>query len=424
MQTTLIGVLDVLNTIVALARDSNVQYIIEKDLINMVLPLCQSTTARLRTLALWTIGNAGTVYFKDMVIRPNVLNALEESYNTILQFRNKDLSDVHDRFAETIKQLCSGSGSTQFFVLCKLIPALVDIISNEDRVDAVGAACEALNHLIDANGVKAVDYFNTSGVIAVLIEKLSAPRIMTVYNCLRALSFIVACSTEAQMAYVEPVVDHLERLMIPAVGSSSGGAAATPKIASQAALLVAMLCKGGERPLDVIMQRAPKLIPFLFDTLAPQTTVQLKQHKLNSKSQNAALALMYATQRANNRQLSTLLGNGIYPYAFRILLTFDDIPNLMIQTLKALRRIVVKVQNIGELQKTEADFDARRFWDKVEATTHTNKAGCKKLSDIAAVGSDDSGVETENVSITDAKLRKYATRLYEAANSLGIMPAA
>lgn len=423
MQATLIGVLDVLNTIVALARDANVQYIMDKDLVNMVLPLCQSNTVRVRTLAVWILGNAGTVYFKDLVIRPNVLNALEESYNTILQFRNKDLSDVRDRFAETIKQLCSGSGPNQFFVLCKFIPAVVDIIRNEERVDAVSAACEALNHLIDANGVKAVDYFNTSGVIAVLIEKLSAPRIMTVFNCLRALSFIVACSTEAQMAYAEPVVDRLERLMLPVVGSS-GGAAATPKIASQAALLVAMLCKGGERPLEVIMHRAPKLIPFLFDNLAPQTSVQLKQHKLNTKSQNTALALMYAAQRGNNGQLSTLLGLGVYTFAFRILLTFDDIPNLVIQTLRALRRIVVKVQNIGELQKTEAEFDARRFWSKVEALTHTNKAGCSKLSDMAAVGSDDSAVETENVSITDAKVRKYATRLYDAAQSLGIIPAA
>lgn len=422
--------LDVINTIIALARDANVRHLIEKDLINMVLPLCNSNTVRVRLLALWIIGNSGTVYFKDNVIRPNVLNGLEESYNSILRFRNKDLSDVRDRFAETFKQLCSGSASTQFSPLSKLVPAMVDVISNEDRVEAVSGACEAFNHLIDANGIKAVELFNTSGVIAVLIEKLSASRIMTVYNCLRSLSFIVACSTEEQVQYVEPAVEHLERLMIPAGatgtssisggGGASASAASSPKVASQAALFVAMLCKGGERPLEVIMQRAPRLMPFLFDTLSPQTVVQLKQHKLNSRAQNAALALMYAAQRGNNNQLSALLALGVYTYAFRILLTFDDIPNLVIQTLKALRRIVVKVQNIHDLQVTEADFNSKRFWAKVEALTHTNKSGCTKLSDLAAAAaaaSDDSGVETLHVSITDAKVRKYALRLYEIAQS-------
>ncbi len=82
----LICVLDVINTIIALARDSNVEYLIEQDVITSVLPLCQSTSARVRSLAVWIIGNAGTVYFKNIVVRPVVINALVEVRTFLICF--------------------------------------------------------------------------------------------------------------------------------------------------------------------------------------------------------------------------------------------------------------------------------------------------------------------------------------------------
>lgn len=74
----LIAVLDVVNTIIALSRDTNVEYLMEQGLIPLVQPLCQSSTARIRLLAVWILGNAGTVFFKELIIRPAVVATLLE----------------------------------------------------------------------------------------------------------------------------------------------------------------------------------------------------------------------------------------------------------------------------------------------------------------------------------------------------------
>ena len=78
MQAVLVAVLDVVNTIIALSRDTNVEYLMEKGLIPLVQPLCLSSAPRVRLLAVWILGNAGTVYFKELVIRPAVVATLVE----------------------------------------------------------------------------------------------------------------------------------------------------------------------------------------------------------------------------------------------------------------------------------------------------------------------------------------------------------
>jgi len=77
----LVAVLDVVNTIIALSRDTNVEYLMEQGLIPLVHPLCMSSIARIRLLAVWILGNAGTVFFKELIIRPAVVATLLEVSN-------------------------------------------------------------------------------------------------------------------------------------------------------------------------------------------------------------------------------------------------------------------------------------------------------------------------------------------------------
>lgn len=53
-------VLVALNNIVARAKGLHVRFLVEKGLINLVLPIVHSTSTRLRLQALWILGNLGT----------------------------------------------------------------------------------------------------------------------------------------------------------------------------------------------------------------------------------------------------------------------------------------------------------------------------------------------------------------------------
>jgi len=339
-----------------------------------------------------------------------------QSYNSSITFKGREQAEVRDRFAETMKQLCSGSVANQFHTLTKLLPIMVDIITKEDRVEPVASACEALNHLIDSNGSNAVDTFVATDVIGALIGRLDASRAMIVFSALRALAFVAACSNEEQIKALDPAMARLQDLVL---GSSSD--APSHKVFAQAGLFVSMLCKHGERPIQLIMDQSPGVFQQFFDILNLRTALQVKQGKVNAKAQNAALALMYASQRGSNAQLAYFLGQGLYTLCFRVLFTFDDIPNLLVQTLKALRRLVVKVENIAEVQRGESDFDADKAWAKVRALMHTNKSGHMRLQDVVA--DSDSGMENDSQSTTDAKVRKYAGRLHEAAVVQRLLPA-
>jgi hypothetical protein len=72
----LLGALDVINCIIAVSSDPVVQYLVERDVVNLVLPLSSHAYSYVRMQALWILGNMGTITFKDQVVRPKVIDAI------------------------------------------------------------------------------------------------------------------------------------------------------------------------------------------------------------------------------------------------------------------------------------------------------------------------------------------------------------
>jgi Tfp pilus assembly major pilin PilA len=74
----LLGALDVINCIIAVSSEPVVQYLVERDVVNLVLPLSSHAYAyvRMQALSLWILGNTGTITFKDQVVRPKVIDAI------------------------------------------------------------------------------------------------------------------------------------------------------------------------------------------------------------------------------------------------------------------------------------------------------------------------------------------------------------
>lgn len=77
-QNVQFGALDVLNCMVAVSSDAVVQHLIDLNLVGRVLPLCRHEYAYTRMQALWVLGNTGTLYFKNQVVRPNVIDSIAE----------------------------------------------------------------------------------------------------------------------------------------------------------------------------------------------------------------------------------------------------------------------------------------------------------------------------------------------------------
>jgi hypothetical protein len=332
-----------------------------------------------------------------------------QSYETVAQFKADALADLRDRYAETIQQLCCGSHRAQLNVLSRLLPLVSDILLHEDHAEAVTGVCEALNHLVDASGCAAVDVLHDRKVINALISRLSSAKSCGASACLRSLAFIAACCSAEQVRLLEPVIYHLQQLFAAHVGAEP----VRSKTFSAASLFVAMLSKSGSGQIQLILDRAPAVVPALFDSLVP-TLHEFKAGKISNKSSNAALALMYMTQHGSNEQLALLLGQGVFFAALKILLTFDDIPNLLVQAMKALRRVVTKVENILDVMEAEPDFRPDRYWKKVRAYTEVGLGN-------RGTGGDEEDSESDTENSVYAKVRKCAARLLQCAQEKGLI---
>lgn len=76
VQLILTAMLALTNSVVALAEDEIITRLINKNLIGLILPFLNSTNMQLRLLTLWILGNIGTSYFKDFVVRPIIVNTI------------------------------------------------------------------------------------------------------------------------------------------------------------------------------------------------------------------------------------------------------------------------------------------------------------------------------------------------------------
>ena len=71
-----IDMLALINTVIARAKDNVITRLINRNLIGLILPLLDSHDINLRLLTLWILGNLGTSYFKDLVVRPTIINSI------------------------------------------------------------------------------------------------------------------------------------------------------------------------------------------------------------------------------------------------------------------------------------------------------------------------------------------------------------
>lgn len=207
---TLLVVLDVLNCMMAVSTDDSVQFVLDRHLVDRVLPYCQVKDAGVRMQALWILGNVGTANFKDAIVRPGIAASIVQvgSYShmhtrlildincTFLQsyesvhsyFKDKTLSEVRDRYAETIKQLCSNSHTRHLIVLQRFLPLMADVLTNEEKGEPVASICEALNHLIDSNSSNGIHQIIKGGLMPALISRLTHTKTPAQYACIRTLT--------------------------------------------------------------------------------------------------------------------------------------------------------------------------------------------------------------------------------------------
>jgi hypothetical protein len=322
-------------------------------------------------------------------------------------FKGKFLSEVRDRYAETIKQLSSSSLPSQLIVLQTLLPIAADIIQHEERGEPTGGVCEAISHLVDANGSNVVAALVEHKVLDALIDRLASGR-YGLHECVRALAFVTSCCNESQVEIVLRAVKYIQAFM---VGTPEQPVRA--KLFTEASLFVAMLCKQGEHAIEQVMTQAPGAMSVLFHSLLPHSKQEYNSGRVNTTAANSALALMYAAQYSSTPQLAILLEEGIFVMAFKTLLTFDYIPNLALQALKALRRIINKVTNITDSVAPEDNFQAERHWAVV-----------KRLADAGATRVGSVGDEDDPLAKLNAKVQKYAAKLYECGAARGLIPAA
>lgn len=349
---------------------------------------------------------------------------LTQSYTTIGTFKGRLRSEVRDRYAETIKQLCSSSDPPQFIVLAKLLPVCADILRHEERADAVGGICQALSHLIDANGCNAISCLEEHQIIDALIDRLAAPKTTGAHHVIRALAFVTSCCNETQVQAVHRAVEFVEPFLLSATEPDQPAQPVRGRLFSEVSLFIAMLCKLGEASIELILTHAPKALPALFKALVPHTKQEYSTGRVNSTAANPALALMYATQCCNNQQLAQLLEQGVFVLAFKTLYTFDDVPNLQLQTLKALRRLVHKVSNIVDSVEEADRFDPRKYWAVVKALTEKEPAAGDDNGKDKQDQCDGGDPGMDSLQITLAKVHKYAVKLYQSGLDRGLVPTA
>jgi hypothetical protein len=75
-------VLVALNNTIARAKFHHVKYIVDQGLVALLLPLCHSTSVRVRLQALWIVGNTGTSEgdngFKNVILSVDLVETILE----------------------------------------------------------------------------------------------------------------------------------------------------------------------------------------------------------------------------------------------------------------------------------------------------------------------------------------------------------
>jgi hypothetical protein len=71
-----------LNNTIARSKYHHVKYLVDLGLVDAVLPLCNSLSARVRLQSLWILGNMGTGAddngFKNMILSADLVDAIVE----------------------------------------------------------------------------------------------------------------------------------------------------------------------------------------------------------------------------------------------------------------------------------------------------------------------------------------------------------
>jgi hypothetical protein len=331
-------------------------------------------------------------------------------------FDEQGQSDLRDRYAEFFKQLFSGSLPTHFPLLQKFLPHVVDVINNDTPAEAVIAAFDAIHHLVNINTERAVKVLSVTHFTASLVKNLGTTSNTALRCSLRTLAFITAHAQGGYLCEVEMVTPKLLQLLTQATTSTA--------VYRECALLVAMLCRRGEDCVQRLVTSAPAIFDSLFASLIPFVGTQLQMPILNLKSPNSALALMHAAQNGSNAHLSMLLQKGLYSVAFKTLTAFAEFPNLLVQTMKALLRVVQKISNLQTFQDAEPGFRADRGWGRVRALSQSpghSSAGTSH-SVNATVSESSGGEEQESISALEDKVRRWAAKLYAAATERKLVP--
>lgn len=383
-----------LNNTIARAKIHHVRYLVERGMVALVCPMTTSPSTRIRLQALWILGNMGTTEgdagFKSVILSHELVKMivqviaknkkisqittlrqkftlstrlltlyLSQSYETVHKLTGYNGPDnVRQRYAETIKQLSCDRTKQQFKMLRAFYPVLRDIIQQEDNVEAVLDACYAIDHLLDADDASTVDAMIDADVLPALVSRLDDAKISITHTALTTMTVFAECCNSHQVLEMELAVGHLDRFIV-----GSAGYKPNKKLTAQAVLCLLRICEGGDRSVQQIMDFAPDLFPTLVNLVETATGGQATVQTI---AENAALALMYAVQGANNRQLAYFVKDlHLYAFSFSVLGIFAGDRHIETQALRALSNLIFKIENAVDMQSVEerqGDFNVEEAW--------------------------------------------------------------
>ena len=268
---------------------------------------------------------------------------------------------MQDRYAETLQQLSSHSTTTQLPQLTRLLPIITNILTTTTRTDAIYCICEALNHLIDTNGTTAVEIFHTYHIIDTLLIRLNKHKTYEIAYCLRCIAFITSCCSNTLISIVYPIVTYIQRLLSETTDNIGN------KILYEISIFIAMLCKTGVQSITYILTNGSTIFPTIIYSLESKNPYDRVYNTISSHNQNTALAIIYAIQYSNNEQLIYFIDYNILNIIIKINIIYMNIPNIYLQSLKSIKRLIKKIENISEIIiLTINKHNYLKFWEIIE----------------------------------------------------------
>ncbi|CDW72241.1 importin subunit alpha-1-like [Stylonychia lemnae] len=174
-------------TNIASGQQEQVQVLIDKGTVNVLVELLNSPHLEVVEQAIWGLGNiAGDgAKIRDMVIAAGAINPI----SNILDRAQPGSSFVRNA-SWTLSNLCRGKPAPNFHAVKRAVPSLAKVLIENDVEDILIDVCWAISYLSDG-GEERIPIILETNVVPRLIQLLQHPNIAISVPCLRTIGNIV-----------------------------------------------------------------------------------------------------------------------------------------------------------------------------------------------------------------------------------------